>query len=548
MRNSRSFFPRLMAGESGQALPWIAGICSLFMAIGGGLSVDLGRAYMVRSDLQNYANSMALAAAGDTYNTSSTDSSTAYANDYSATKGDENYNGALGTVTPTVTPICANLLEPSGTTCTSSSPSNAVKVSETTTINTFFMKLFGVPTLTITADATASMQGQAKPWNVAILIDATDSMASTDSNCSGLTEFHCAEQGIGTMLGSINPCVSGYSSCTPTSNSQFRVSLFQFPNASYNSNMYSTPCSISWSNVPYTLPTSSPTSSTGYSNITYTSSNGKSSYTGTYQVSNWSSTYYSPTSTSTSELNSTDPLVEEIGTTNSSTGAFSSGCLPDKGGESSYMAGGIYAATAALEAESAAVPNSQNAMIVLTDAQAQATSSDFPGAGYTASIDGVVQSVLNIVGQLLGTTNLEGGTVGTYPDYHDECQQMIVAAQAAKAAGIRVYSVAYGSEDSGCTSGTGGTDSALVLTSSQVNSLNYNFGAVTNLTPCVTMENVASSLQYFYSDYNQSGSGSTCQDASHTVVSLQDIFLAIAGTFTNPRLLPNNTSYVVTGS
>ena len=118
----------------------------------------------------------------------------------------------------------------------------------------------------------------------------------------------------------------------------------------------------------------------------------------------------------------------------------------------------------------------------------------------------------------------------------------IVAAQAAKAASIRVYSVAYGSEDSGCTSSTGGTDSALVLTPSQISSLNYNFGSVSNLTPCVAMENVASSLSYFYSDYDQSGSGSSCQDASHTVVSLKDIFLSIAGTFTNPRLLPNNAT------
>ena len=35
------------------------------------------------------------------------------------------------------------------------------------------------------------------------------------------------------------------------------------------------------------------------------------------------------------------------------------------------------------------------------------------------------------------------------------------------------------------------------------------------------MENIASSLDNFYSDYNQSGSGSTCQDSSHTVTSLQ---------------------------
>jgi hypothetical protein len=56
------------------------------------------------------------------------------------------------------------------------------------------------------------------------------------------------------------------------------------------------------------------------------------------------------------------------------------------------------------------------------------------------------------------------------------------------------------------------------------------------------MENIASSLGNFYSDYNQSGSGSTCQDASHTVTSLSDIFLSIASSFTQPRLIPNDAT------
>ncbi len=548
-RISRSFFPRLMAGESGQTLPWIAGIASVFMAMGGGLGLDLGRAYIVRTDLQNYANAMALAAAGNVYNSSSTNNATTEADDYSAAQGDENYNPHLGTVTGTVTPVCASILEPSGETCTSSSAANAVRVTEATSIGTYFMKLFGVPSLTIAANATASMQGAAQPWNVAIILDSTKSMGTVDTNCGGLTEFQCAEQGVQAMLGTINPCDPGYTSCTPTSNSQFRASLFQFPNASYNSSMYSTPCSISWTNEPYTLPTNSPTSSTGYSNMSYTAPGGKSAaYTATYQVASWTTGYYDAGNSATGNLNTANPLVAEIGSTNSS-GTFAAGCLPDNGGESSYMASVIYAATASLEAEQSAVPNSQNALIVLTDAQAQATSSDFPGAGYTASVDGVADSALNILSPLVATENLIGGTLGTYPDDVDECQQMIVAAQAAKAAGIRVYSVAYGSEDTGCgATGASGTDTSLVLTSTQIADLNYNFGAVSNLTPCITMENVASSLQYFYSDWDQSGSGSTCQDASHTVVSLKDIFMSIAGSFTNPRLLPNNTSYVVTGS
>jgi hypothetical protein len=55
---------------------------------------------------------------------------------------------------------------------------------------------------------------------------------------------------------------------------------------------------------------------------------------------------------------------------------------------------------------------------------------------------------------------------------------------------------------------------------------------------------MASSLGSFYSDWNQSGSGldNTCVDNSHSVVSLQDIFLSIASNFTTPRLLPNSAT------
>ena len=46
----------------------------------GGLLIDVGRAYVVRADLQNYANAAALAAAGNVYNSSSTSNATSYAN------------------------------------------------------------------------------------------------------------------------------------------------------------------------------------------------------------------------------------------------------------------------------------------------------------------------------------------------------------------------------------------------------------------------------------------------------------------------------------
>ena len=45
------------------------------------------------------------------------------------------------------------------------------------------------------------MQGSSQPWNVAIIIDSTGSMATVDSNCKNLTEFQCALNGVQALLG-----------------------------------------------------------------------------------------------------------------------------------------------------------------------------------------------------------------------------------------------------------------------------------------------------------------------------------------------------------
>ena len=94
------------------------------------------------------------------------------------------------------------------------------------------MKLFGIPQLNVAATATASMQGQAQPWNVAIILDASGSMSTTDTNCgSSVTEFQCALNGIQGMLGSTNPCKAGSTSCTNAA-ANFHVALFAFPEVS----------------------------------------------------------------------------------------------------------------------------------------------------------------------------------------------------------------------------------------------------------------------------------------------------------------------------
>ncbi len=546
-----SFVRRLLGEQHGQALLWSAAGITAILGIGG-LLIDVGRAYVVRGELQNYANAAALAAAGDVYNTSSTNDASAIATQYGTGSTDENYNSSLGAITPTITPTCLNLLLPSGSSCGSGSPANAVRVTETVTLNTFFMRVMGFKTINVSATATASMQGMAQPWNVAIILDDTGSMLTSDTNCvvggKTLTEFGCATEGIQAMLASTDPCPAGSTSCSSSSaTTNFRVALFMFPGVSYNNTTggaslsYLTNCGGTYTTPSFMLYTLPPTGATSYAPITYTlTASPHTPFTATYEVTygasdadanGFVSDYYSPGSSN--GLNSSASIVQAITgcmvpePTNWNSGNKNAPPVMQAAstGGVTYFAATIYAAQAALTAEKTAYPKSKNAIIMLTDGQAQlsASTGNFPTA-YTASPS------------TSGLNTLTSG--GTYPSGVDECQQAIAAAEAATNAGTTVFGVAYGAEQSGCGSAENNftADTTLLLTTG----LNASFSPISKLTPCVAMENIASSLSDFYSDYNQSGSGSTCEDASHSVVSLQDILLAIAGTFTKPRLLPNS--------
>jgi hypothetical protein len=308
----------------------------------------------------------------------------------------------------------------------------------------------------------------------------------------------------------------------------------------------------------------------------------------TYQITPFLSNYYKPTSTSTGGLDSSSDLVKAVGYGNTS------GCLTytfgiwgtgsGSGFGNTYSASSIYAAQAALVAEQGAVPNSKNAIIFLSDGQSNASyysknksaygtansSNQFADAYEFPSGPAVNSKTLPYGSEVgphvsndpvpafhtpataeagYGYDTLGVNGQGYYPDWYDQCQQAIAAAQYAISQGTTVFSVAYGSQQTGCYNGwsVGATD---------VDSLGYQYklnGSTIKFTPnatysgntllpCQTMENIASSLNNFYSDKDQSGSGSTCQDASHTVSSLQNIFLAIAASFTQPRLIPNDAT------
>jgi hypothetical protein len=484
------------SNERGQALPWLvfALVGLLFIT---GVVTDVGRAYVAYNQLQASTNAAALAAASVTYNTSGA-TVQSQAGTFGSGSGGKNTIGGIGTVNTTANAVCLNILLPPSTNCTKSFVLNAVSVQQTASVPTYFLRMLGVSSIPIGTAAQAAMQGVAQQWNVAIIIDSTQSMSSApDSNCSGFsTRFSCALGGIQAFLGATNPCAPGYTSCV-SSNANVHVSLFSFPNVSTTNVADDYNCGGTPTNEPYTFPSATATS---YTSITYTPTRGSGGWTATYQVlpgltgntdaDGYLSDYYS--SGASNHLNTNSEIVKAI-----------TGCMKNPGGEGTFLAGAIYAAQATLLAEQKLNSNSKNAIIVLSDGEPQTTSME-PGIALTGN--------------------------GLYPDTNDECQQAIKAANDAAYAGTRVYAVAYGSTSSGCT-----------LDRSVLHSVTYNAPlnvALTSITPCVTMEDIASSLQYFYAD--STSASSSCTDSAHSTTSLQDIYLSIAASITNPQLLPRN--------
>ena len=617
--------------QSGQTLPFIA-VAMVGLLGMAGLVVDVGEAYSLRSQLQNSANAAALAAAGYVYiSDSQSVNTTSMAKQYSSDSGGLNASPGQA-VTTTVTTKCLNTLMPKGSTCSGSSVANAVSVTNTATMRTLFMGIFGVRTVTVAATATASMQGRSQPWNVAIVVDSTGSMATVDSNCGSLTEFQCALSGTQALLEATPPCPGGETTCS-AANANIRMSLFTFPNvltavngslpvvngAAVDSIKNDIACGGSpgtYSNstrqpvaAPYTLPvpgatlltyggsgSSAPSSyMSGLEYLTYKQTSTGSTWDATYQITPFVSDYWAPTTSS--GLNSSSVLVQAVGY------GSTKGCLTytfgvdGNSGQGSnfgntYLASSLYAAQSALNAEQTAY-GGRNAIIFLSDGQANASyykknqsaygtsdssnqytaANEFPeGSQWSSSVTNEVgpsssgylvpayltpatilpaqktlgYDTLSSSPSSWGGTPISGGTErsgttkGIYPDWFDQCQQAITAAQYAANSGTTVFSVAYGSESSGCSNGwsVGTTDTTLTATGT-----NQPFGSVSALLPCTTMENIASSWSNFYSDNQQTGNVNLgCTDENHTTVSLQDIFQAIASTFTTPRLLPNNAT------
>jgi hypothetical protein len=490
-----------------------------------GLTIDIGHAYVAYRELQASTDAAALAAG--TAMASSTATLTtvrAAATSYSSATGGANVDSnMLPGVTITTTPVCLTRVSWVNCGATVLGNYNAVQVSQTMTAPTFFMRAlnaFGIHTtgtIPLTTVASASMLGSANTqYNVALVIDTTASMKDndTDGNCNG-SQLECAEQGAQTLLNLLTPC-GGTSTATNCASAFDTVALFTFPNVSNNTIAGDYTCTATAPNiVAYSVPSKTAT--------TYTPSGTLPTYEVSFGAGTPPSTTgflddYSSNNAFNGGLKTTSPLGIALGQDPNGTKKVPCNGLQAPGGEGTYLAGAVYAAKAALLAAQTANPGSQNAMIILTDG-------DAPGSW------GSQDAFIDATTGKAATLNDTGSTVGNYPSSYDQCEQAVVAAQSATAAGITVYTIAYKSPISGgCVSD---------VHAASINKLSGANPNGTGVQPCTALRNMATNLGDFYSDSTTTDGGG-CLSSVNPNLTLTGVFTSVATKFTRARLVPSS--------
>ena len=404
---------------------------------------------------------------------------------------------------------------------------NAIKVTQTAQVPLWFGGLIGMKSMNFAYTATAAMKGGSNiPYNLAVIMDTTASMASTvkgNKDCT-TSQISCAVQGLEVMLQNMDPCAQG-TTCSSSTPYVDDVALFVFPapSTSYSANNYKSDyCGSGVKSVPYNFVNVTPGTSQNL-NMETTGTDA-----GTYEIIPFNDVY--KTNDTTSNLAVSSALAEAVG-------FAGSGCagLSAPGGQGTYYAQVINYAQAQLVQQQINNPNSKNVMIILSDGDATASAAsgqivaeNNPNCGKTGG------SCLNGTGT--ATTNPTGYHSPTYPSALGECGQAVQQAQLATAAGTIVYTVGFGSETSGCA-----TDKTYTITAGTTDGAEaWPTGGPYPGTPCNAIAAMASNPNTFYTD--NSGGCPALTTANQNFTSLVDIFGAIVNNLSSPRLIPNGTT------
>ncbi|MGE0668696.1 MAG: pilus assembly protein TadG-related protein [Sphingomonadales bacterium] len=297
--------------------------------------IDIAYVYSVRRQLQNATDQAALAGASQVYQSAGSSTATSY----SATTGNKNMPQGVSVSMVSGYPQ-VKCLSSIGLPCAGSPSGNAIVVMQTATIPTFFARIFGKDTVSITTQATAAAAGSSpKPYNIALIIDTTGSMDTNDGYCGGTTRTRitCAKLGGQEVLKGMYPSMDS-------------VALFTFPGVTSASK-----------NKHYNCNSDEATS------VAYKSSP-------VYEIISLANDYKSTDVTTT--LVTSSNIVRAFG-------GGGTGCtqgMGTPGGQGTYFADVINTAQAHLEAN--AETGTQAIMILLSDGDAGADSSNVGSSKY----------------------------------------------------------------------------------------------------------------------------------------------------------------------
>jgi len=306
------------------------------------LAVDVGTALVVRKGIQASTDSAALAGAAVLGTTGATG-----AISVASTQGNLNSTTSNNTTIPVQMPAAptARCLTSIGVQCTGTPAANAIVVRQLAVVPTYFTKLFGFSSITVSATSTAAIAGGVtRPVNVQVVLDSTGSMNATDSNCSK-SKMSCALNGAEDLLTGMAPSAS-------------QVGLMTFPPTTTASRARAYDCN----------------SGTNQAVVAY--NNTGASYNILAPSNNFRSSDTSPVGGNGNNLNTGSNLVKAVGG-----GATSCPGMAAIGGVGTYFAEAIRQAQAQLAALPVDTANpAQNVIILLSDGDATAEPANISAA------------------------------------------------------------------------------------------------------------------------------------------------------------------------
>lgn len=345
----------MLSGERGQALVLVAAsMVTLFGFLG--FVVDVGRVLAARRQLQASSDMAASAGAlGIITTTGNTNAAAlATARTYGAETGQKNAAANLTGVTLTASVECTNAIAQAltGVNCTSSTqPPTTMVVTQTATINTWFARLVGRNSFSLSATAKAGAKaGGLPPLDIQIVVDTTASMAGTDINN--------VKAGIRTMLTQLWPCPAGQTCSSTNAIDNVGLSIFPGIQSTVVGREYDTTQNLTSSNV-----------------VAYNASP-------RYEIIALTNNY---------KTSPTSALVTNVNLYYAS--AANPGGLETPGGVGSYFAGAITDAQTKLVANGRA--SARNVIIFLSDGDAGASSSRVGASNYNNQCTQAVTAARN---------------------------------------------------------------------------------------------------------------------------------------------------------